>query len=167
MWKSALSGALAWLLVADPGFAAHDQQLGSNRSLRQEVLGECNAEAKAKKLAGDAMRQFVDECVKARMQPSPQQVEQQKTTLCERRAKQSAVQAHDRKNYVEDCVRAGAQFNEQKHEKMLHCSRRATQGRVSGEMRKWFLDECMKGWRQRGPWMAGRDCQSWRPAIFF
>lgn len=145
MWKFALSGALAGLLITGPGFAAHDQQPGSGRSLRQEVLGECNAEAKAKKLAGDAMRQFVDECVSARMQTSPQQVEQQKTTLCNRRATQNAVQAHDRKNYVEDCVRASAEIDEQKHEKMLHCSRRATQDRVSGEARKRFLDDCMKG----------------------
>jgi hypothetical protein len=145
MWKFTLSGALAWLLIADSGFAAHDQRPGGGGSLRQEVLEECNAEAKAKKLAGDAMRQFVDECIRANMQPSPQQVEQQKTTLCNRRAKQNAVQAHDRKNYVEDCVRASTEIDEQKHEKMLHCSRRATQERVSGEARKMFLDDCMKG----------------------
>lgn len=145
IWKSATFAALAALLIAGSGFAAHDQQPGSSRSLRQEVLGECNAEAKAKKLADAAMRQFVDECVRAKMQPSPQQVEQQKTTLCNRRATQNAVQTHDRKNYVEDCVRASAEIDEQKHEKMLHCSRRATQDRVSGEARKMFLDACMKG----------------------
>lgn len=135
--------SLAVVLSAGIATTAWSQQPGSARSMRQEIIRECNAEAAARKLEGAALKQAVDECTKAKSQVTPQQVQQQKTTLCNRRATQNKVMGHDRQHFVEDCVAASTELAEH-HEKMFQCSRRATQERVFDLARKDYIDGCMK-----------------------
>jgi hypothetical protein len=138
-----LPASLAMVLAVGFATTAWSQQSGSTRSMRQEIIRECNAEATAKKLEGAALKQAVDECTKAKSEASPQQVLQQKTTLCNRRATQNKVMGHDRQHFVEDCVAASTELAEH-HEKMFQCSRRATQERVFDLARKGYVDNCMK-----------------------
>lgn len=135
--------SLAVVLAAGFATTAWSQQSGSTRSMRQEIIRECNAEATAKKLEGAALKQAIDDCTKAKSQVTPQQVRQQKTTLCSRRATQNNVMGHDRQHFVEDCVAASTAQAEH-HEKMFQCSRRATQERVFDLARKAYVDNCMK-----------------------
>lgn len=141
--KFLLPASLAMVFAVGFATTAWSQQPGSTKSMRQEIIRECNAEATAKKLEGAALKQAVDECTKAKSQVTPQQVQQQKTTLCNRRATQNKIMAHDRQHFVEDCVAASSELAEH-HEKMFQCSRRATQAQVFDLARKGYVDNCMK-----------------------
>lgn len=141
--KFLLPASLAMVLAVGFATTAWSQQAGSTKSMRQDIIRECNAEATAKKLEGAALKQAVDECTKAKSQVTPQQVQQQKTTLCNRRATQNKIMAHDRQHFVEDCVAASSELAEH-HEKMFQCSRRATQAQVFDLARKGYVDNCMK-----------------------
>jgi hypothetical protein len=136
-----LPAGMAVMLMAGTAAPADAADHGT-RSMRQEILQACTAEAQTRKLEGSAQRQFVDDCVKTRVQASPQQVEQMKTTMCQRQATYNKMQGHNRQHFVEDCVKTDVDMT-QHHEKVLRCSIRATQERMWGDKRKKYVDDCI------------------------
>jgi len=138
----ALLGIIGSILAPSFAGSALAQQSGRAKSMQQQIMQECSAEATAKKLEGSALKQAIDECTRSRSESSPQQVKQQKTALCQRRATQNGVKGHDRQHFVEDCVAAPGEMAEH-HEKMFQCSRRATQERVFDAARPSYMDKCM------------------------
>jgi hypothetical protein len=137
----ALSAGLAVALIGGVVTPA-DAGNHATRSMRQEYLKECTAQAQTQKLDGAAQRQFVDDCVKSRSQTSAEGAQQMKTTMCQRRATQNKLQGHDRQHFVEDCANAPTEMSEH-HEKVLRCSVRATQEKKWGDARKKYLNDCI------------------------
>ncbi len=85
-------------------------------SAQQGKMGDCNKEAKEKKLAGDERKKFMSACLKgggAAPAPNP--------------APASAAKPTEQK------------------QKMGYCNKEAKEKKLAGDERKKFMSECLKG----------------------
>ncbi len=86
-------------------------------SAQQSKMGDCNKEAKEKKLAGEARKKFMSSCLKGGDA-----------------APAAAAPA----------AKAAGKPTEQK-QKMGYCNKEAGAKKLKGEERKKFMSECLKG----------------------
>lgn len=74
---------------------------------QQEKMKSCNAEAAAKKLAGDERKQFMSECLSAAKEAKGEKTltsQQQKMKDCNAEAKTKALKGEERKKFMSACL---------------------------------------------------------------
>jgi hypothetical protein len=96
-----------------PAAPAAEKKVGA----QQSKMGDCNKEAKEKKLAGEARKKFMSSCLKGGDA-----------------APAAAAPA----------AKAAGKPTEQK-QKMGYCNKEAGAKKLKGEERKKFMSECLKG----------------------
>jgi hypothetical protein len=83
------------LLLAGPAAALTDQQA---------KMKTCNAQAGQKKLAGDARKQFMSECLSAKGDAPKVSAQQQKMKDCNVQAGQQKLKGEARKKFMSTCL---------------------------------------------------------------
>ena len=91
-------------------------------SAQQSKMGDCNKEAKEKKLAGEARKKFMSSCLKGG----------------------DAAPAAAAPAAAAPAAKAAGKPTEQK-QKMGYCNKEAGAKKLKGEERKKFMSECLKG----------------------
>lgn len=104
-FKTMFSLALASTLAFGCGgaFAA-----GASKSLtpQQQRMKDCNAEAKAKALAGDARKTFMSSCLKGETAAAaPATTQQEKMKVCNTQASGKKLKGDDRKAFMSTCLK--------------------------------------------------------------
>jgi len=75
------------------------------QTAQQQKMTSCNAEAKAKSLAGDDRRQFMKSCLSAAAHPSDLNSQQKRMKSCNVEAKTKALKGSARKQFMSDCLK--------------------------------------------------------------
>ncbi len=74
---------------------------------QQDKMTECNKEASAKNLSGDARKQFMSQCLSAKPAATPPPMTQQeKMTYCNKEAAAKNLSGDARKSFMSDCLKA-------------------------------------------------------------
>lgn len=100
--KSRMMLAAGILAVAAVGW-----QAPATAGTQQDKMTECNKEAAARNLSGDARKQFMSQCLSA--QPaaaSPPMTQQEKMTYCNKQASAKNLSGDARKSFMSDCLKA-------------------------------------------------------------
>ena len=73
---------------------------------QQQRMKDCNAEAKAKQLAGDARKTFMKECLAGKQAEakSARTAQQEKMKTCNAEAKKQALKGDARKAFMKECL---------------------------------------------------------------
>nr|WP_126447548.1 PsiF family protein [Sulfuricystis multivorans] len=73
---------------------------------QQERMKTCNAEAKAKNLAGDARKAFMKDCLSGKQQEakSARTAQQEKMKTCNAEAKTKGLKGDARKAFMKECL---------------------------------------------------------------
>lgn len=72
---------------------------------QQQRMGDCNKEAAAKKLEGDARSGFMQKCLSADGKPTAAQTTQQeKMTACNKTAGEKKLAGDERKKFMSSCL---------------------------------------------------------------
>ena len=117
----ALLGTLVTvLLVAGLASAADDKKAHSSQAQR---MTDCNAQAHDQKLAGDARKQFMSDCLKGHATPRDDTSKAEGTTHHEKTSGEHTGQG----------------------EKMKACNQEATAKDLHGDDRRHFMSQCLKG----------------------
>jgi hypothetical protein len=94
------SAVLAFGALAQPATAANSQQT---------KMATCNADAKAKGLAGDDRKAFMKTCLSASSTASPPvNTQQSKMKTCNADAKTKGLAGADRKKFMSDCLKSAS-----------------------------------------------------------
>ena len=93
------------LAVGGVSTAAHAQSAAQKE--QQGKMASCNADAKTKKLEGDARKKFMSECLSAdKKGPSAaQKAQQDKMKSCNADAKAKKVEGDARKKFMSECLK--------------------------------------------------------------
>jgi uncharacterized membrane protein len=73
---------------------------------QQEKMKTCNADAKAKALAGDERKAFMKQCLSAEGASSGLTAQQEKMKTCNADAKTKALKGDERKAFMKSCLSA-------------------------------------------------------------
>lgn len=73
---------------------------------QQEKMKTCNADAKAKALAGDERKAFMKQCLSAEGASAGLTAQQQKMKTCNADAKTKALKGDERKAFMKSCLSA-------------------------------------------------------------
>lgn len=89
--------AIASQFALSPAFAVTPQQ---------QRMADCNAEAKAKNLAGDERKAFMKSCLAGKQQEakSARTAQQEKMKTCNAEAKKQALKGDARKAFMKECL---------------------------------------------------------------
>ena len=99
-----------WILTASAllvlGSASHGARADNSQ---QSKMTTCNADAKAKSLAGDDRKAFMKTCLSAAPAAAPaMNAQQQKMKTCNADAKTKGLKGDDRKKYMSDCLKSSS-----------------------------------------------------------
>lgn len=98
----------ACLALAGAGFlsATPAQAQTAAQSAQQQKMKDCNAQAKSQKLAGDARKSFMSQCLGGKPAASPAQTAQrQKMKDCSAKAKSQKLAGDARKTFMSQCLK--------------------------------------------------------------
>ena len=72
---------------------------------QQQRMADCNKEAAAKKLDGDARKTFMSQCLSGGSKPSAAQTKQQeKMAACNKQAGEKGLKGDERKAFMSTCL---------------------------------------------------------------
>ena len=78
-------------------------------SAQQSKMGDCNKEAKEKKLAGDERKKFMSACLKGGADAAPQAAkptdQKQKMGYCNKEAGAKKLKGDERKKFMSECLK--------------------------------------------------------------
>jgi len=78
-------------------------------SAQQSKMGDCNKEAKEKKLAGEERKKFMSACLKGGAAPAPQAAkpteQKQKMGYCNKEAAAKKLKGDERKKFMSECLK--------------------------------------------------------------
>jgi len=114
----AVLGALAAILLVAGLAVAGDEKKDHPTSTSR--MTECNAEAAEKKLAGDARKQFMSECLKSHA-------------------------AHEDASATAAASKSAEGKHNGQAEKMKTCNQEAAVKGLHGDERRQFMSQCLKG----------------------
>ena len=160
--------AAATCFVAAPSNAQTPQQTLP----QQTLMKNCNSDATAKKLTGDARRSFMSDCLSGRSAQTPQTTAQspQATQLqrmkdCNANATSQKLSGTARRSFMSSCLSGGgtaaaptaapasttaaapapATQASSPQQKMKDCNASATSQKLSGTARRNFMSSCLTG----------------------
>jgi hypothetical protein len=67
-------------------------------------MKNCNAEAKAKNLSGDARKTFMSDCLSGKNPDGAAVSQQEKMKICNADAKTKALKGDERKKFMSECL---------------------------------------------------------------
>ena len=105
MNKLVTAVGLSFAMLVLPGIAGAQSPANTQNS----KMTQCNADAKAKNLAGPARKAFMKECLGARQGAAPQgrhlNAQQEKMVKCNAEAKTKTLRGDARKSFMRECLR--------------------------------------------------------------
>lgn len=107
---SSLAVVVAFALGSGTAFAQDMSKSGKPMTAQQEKMKNCNAQAKAQAMAGDARKTFMKTCLStsgaapAAMPVATKQTQQEKMKTCSADAKAKSLKGADRKTYMSTCL---------------------------------------------------------------
>ena len=136
---AATACALILFLGIGPGHSA--QAL----TPQQELMKTCNAQAGSQKLAGDARKSFMSECLSGKS-PAELTKQQELMKTCNAQAGSQKLAGDARKSFMSDCLsgKSPAELTKQQ-ELMKTCNTQASAKALKGDARKQFMSACLKG----------------------
>ena len=97
-----------WLVAVGAVLALGAGQFATAETAQQEKMTSCNADAKAKSLAGDERKAFMKECLSkkpaAQADAKKGNSQQEKMKTCNADAKSKALSGDARKAFMKDCL---------------------------------------------------------------
>jgi hypothetical protein len=106
-WVVAAGAALA--VLAGPavlGQAAGTSTAAKPANSQQEKMKTCNADAKAKNLAGDERKSYMKGCLSDQpAAPAKTNSQQEKMKSCNKEATEKALKGADRKSFMSTCLK--------------------------------------------------------------
>ena len=101
MLQRKISLVLALGLLALPVMAQDTKQPSAAQAAQQQKMKDCNAQARAKNLAGDERKTFMSSCLSAAGVP---QTQQDKMKSCNKEATAKNLKGDDRKSFMSTCL---------------------------------------------------------------
>jgi hypothetical protein len=109
---SAETSPLLRRFLAAPGIAllcigfATVPAYGQDKPLtaQQQRMKDCNAQAKSKKLSGDARKDFMSSCLRGESSAGGLSSQQQKMQTCNRQAAAKNLKGEERKGFMKECL---------------------------------------------------------------
>jgi len=98
MIRSLRLAALVWFL------SFFSPCLAGELTPQQQKMKECNAEAGAKGLLGDAQQKFMSACVSAKATESKGAAKQDRTDTCDKDAGAKGLKGKERKQFMQSCL---------------------------------------------------------------
>lgn len=91
--------------MAVPAMAQDTKQPSAAQAAQQQKMKDCNAEATAKSLKGDARKTFMSSCLSGAPAAAPAKMTQQeKMTACNKEATAKNLKGDDRKSFMSTCL---------------------------------------------------------------
>lgn len=109
----ALVAVLCSLLLAVPAYAqdkkdaAPKKEQSAAQKKQQERMKDCNEQAGAKKMEGDARKKFMSACLKGETAAKGDKMSEQQSRMkdCNRQAGDKGLKGEDRKKFMSACLK--------------------------------------------------------------
>jgi hypothetical protein len=102
---SLMLAVVMFAAVALPSVAQETKQPSAAQAAQQQKMKDCNAEATAKSLKGDARKTFMSSCLSGTPAAAPAKMTQQeKMTACNKEAAAKNLKGDDRKTFMSTCL---------------------------------------------------------------
>jgi len=110
---SMLALAVSLSVASVSAFAQDAAKPAKTLTPQQQRMVDCNAQAKAKSLAGADRKTFMSACLKGETAAAPapssaKQTQQQKMKTCSTEAKSKSLKGADRKSFMSTCLKGDA-----------------------------------------------------------
>ncbi len=108
MLQRKVSIVLALVMLAAlalPAMAQDTKQPSAAQAAQQQKMKDCNAEATAKSLKGDARKTFMSSCLSGTpAAPPAKMTQQEKMTACNKEATAKNLKGDERKSFMSTCL---------------------------------------------------------------
>ena len=107
MRKLALAVCLAFAF-SPSAFAQDKKQPTAAQKKQQERMKDCNEQAGAKKMEGDARKGFMTSCLKGETDKKGEKMTEQQSRMkvCNKQASDQKMKGDDRKKFMKDCLKS-------------------------------------------------------------